>query len=145
MALQKVMIRHLRIIIFCREKVSHTNFLAINPWHRDAQVFSANLLLMSADYCIFANVKDTIAKDMYDQIRGDALFTMLYGVVTAIAIIASCYLLFRRANAIAPDVTPPVHLRRWTAAFFASIALNHLWYMPLIAVGIIAVGTDTES
>ncbi len=69
---------------------------------------------------------------MYDQIRDDTLFTMLYGVVTAIAIIASCYLLFRRSNAIAPDVTPPVHLRRWTAAFFASIALNHLWYMPIL-------------
>ena len=87
---------------------------------------------MSADYSIFANVKDIIAKDMYDQIRSDTIYTMFYGVVTTIAIIASCYLLFRRANAIAPDVTPPVHLRRWTTAFFASIALNHLWYMPIL-------------
>ena len=91
MALQKMMIRKLRIIIFCREKVSHTNFFAINPWHRDAQFFSANILLMSADYCIFAIVKDTIAKDMYDQIREDPLFILLYGAVTALAVIAGCY------------------------------------------------------
>ena len=43
--------------------------------------------------------------------------------------LASCYLLFRRANAIAPDVTPPVRLRRWTAAFFAVFVVNHLWYL----------------
>ena len=45
---------------------------------------------------------------------------------------ASCYLLFGRANVIAPDVTPPTRLRRWSAAFFAFLALNHLWYMPLL-------------
>ena len=54
---------------------------------------------------------------------------MLYAVVTTIAMLASCYLLFRRANAIAPDVTPPVRLRRWTAAFFAVFVVNHLWYL----------------
>ena len=43
--------------------------------------------------------------------------------------LASCYLLFRRANAIAPNVTPPVRLRRWTAAFFAVFVVNHLWYL----------------
>ena len=68
---------------------------------------------------------------MYDQIRQDTLFIMLYAVVTAMAMLASCYLLFRRANAIAPDITPPARLRRWTAAFFAILALNHLWYMPI--------------
>ena len=47
------------------------------------------------------------------------------------AIIASCYLLFRRGNAFAPDITTPARLRRWTAAFFASLALNHMWYMPI--------------
>ena len=51
--------------------------------------------------------------------------------MTATALMASCYLLLRRANAIAPDVTPPVRLRRWTAAFFASMAVSHLWYMPI--------------
>ena len=66
---------------------------------------------------------------MYDQIREDTLYIMLYAVVTATALIASCYLLFRRANAIAPDVTSPVRLRRRTAAFFGVFVLNHLWYM----------------
>ena len=55
---------------------------------------------------------------------------MVYAGVTVISLIACCYLLFRRANAIAPDVTPPVRLRRWTAAFFASLAIGHLWYLP---------------
>ena len=68
---------------------------------------------------------------MYDQIRQDTLFIILYTVVTAMAAMASCYLLFRRANAIAPDVTPPVRLRRWTAAFFAVLVLNHVVYMPI--------------
>ena len=69
---------------------------------------------------------------MYDQLREDTLYIMLYAAVTVIAVLASCYLLFRRANAIAPDVTPPARLRRWTAAFFAAFALNHMWYMPIM-------------
>ena len=68
---------------------------------------------------------------MYDQIREDILYMMLYAVVTATAVMASCYLLFRRGNAFAADITTPVRLRRWVAAFFASIALNHVWYMPI--------------
>ena len=67
---------------------------------------------------------------MCDQIRQDTLYIMLYAVVTAMSLLASCYLLFRRANAIAPDVTPPMRLRRWTAAYFAAAALCHLWYLP---------------
>ena len=61
---------------------------------------------------------------MYDQIREDTLYIMLYTVVTTMAIMASCYLLFRRANAIAPDVTSPLRLRRWTAAFLGACALS---------------------
>ena len=68
---------------------------------------------------------------MYNQIREDTLFIMLYAVVTATALLASCYLLFRRGNAFAPDITPPVRLRRWTAAFFAVLVLNHVVYMPI--------------
>ena len=68
---------------------------------------------------------------MYNQIREDTLYIMLYAVVTAMAMLASCYLLFRRGNAFAPDITPPVRLHRWTAVFFAALALNHLWYMPI--------------
>ena len=68
---------------------------------------------------------------IYEQIREDALFIILYAGVTFMAMMASCYLLLRRANAIAPDVTPPLRLRRWTGALFAAIALSHVWYMPI--------------
>ena len=68
---------------------------------------------------------------MYDQIRQDTLFIILYSMVTATALLASCYLLYRRANGIAPDITPPVRLRRWTVAFFAVLVLNHVVYMPI--------------
>ena len=44
---------------------------------------------------------------MYDQIREDTLFIILYSVVTAMAMMASCYLLFRQGNAFAKDVTSP--------------------------------------
>ena len=71
---------------------------------------------------------------MYDQIREDTLYIMLYAVVTATAMMACCYLLFRRANAIAPDITPPARLRRWAAVFFAVLVLNHLWYMPIFYI-----------
>ena len=68
---------------------------------------------------------------MYDQIREDTLFFMFYAAVAMLSLNACCYLLFRRANAIAPDVNSPVRLRRWTAALFAAIALCHLWYLPI--------------
>ena len=67
---------------------------------------------------------------IYDQIREETFFLMFYASVAMLSLLAGGYLLFRRANAIAPDVTPPVRLRRWTAAFFAAIALCHLWYLP---------------
>jgi AraC-like DNA-binding protein len=51
---------------------------------------------------------------------------------TATAAGACLYLLLRRANAFAPDVTPPQRLRRWTAVFFAVMALGHLWYIPSV-------------
>ena len=69
---------------------------------------------------------------MYNQIREDTLFLMFYASVAMLALIACCYLLFRRANAIAPDVTSSVRLRRWTAGFLGASTLSHLWYMPLI-------------
>ena len=68
---------------------------------------------------------------MYDQIREDIFYIMLYAIVTALAMLASCYLLFRQGNAFAKDVTPPIRLRRWTAAFFAALVLNHVVYMPI--------------
>ena len=67
---------------------------------------------------------------MYDQIREDIFFIMLYGAAAMLSLAACCYLLFRRSNAFAPDIAPPVRLRRWTAACFASMFLSHVWYMP---------------
>ena len=69
---------------------------------------------------------------MYEQISGDTLYLMFYAGVTVLNLIACCYLLFRRGNAIAPDVTSPLRLRHWTAAFLGACTLSHLWYMPLI-------------
>ena len=70
---------------------------------------------------------------MYEQeFQGDILYMMLYAVVAALNLVACCYLLFRRGNAFAPDITSPVRLRRWTAAFFSFMTLSHLWYMPSI-------------
>ena len=67
---------------------------------------------------------------MYERIL-EYIYYVVHGGVTVLSLIASCYLLFRRANAIAPDITSSVRLRRWTAAFFASITLCHLWYLPM--------------
>ena len=44
------------------------------------------------------------------------------------ALIACIYILLRRGNAFAPDVTPPVILRRWAAAFYAEAFLGHIWW-----------------
>ena len=67
---------------------------------------------------------------MYDQTQEYSIFVMLYAIVMTMALMASAYLLFRRGNAFAADVTPPLRLRRWTAAFFGIIAAGHLWYLP---------------
>ena len=67
---------------------------------------------------------------MYDQIREDILYMIFYGAAAMLSLVACCYLLFRRANAIAPDITSSVRLRWWTAALFASMTLSHVWYMP---------------
>ncbi len=69
---------------------------------------------------------------MYEQqSQVPLLYMMLYGAAAMLSMTACGYLLLRRANAIAPDVTSPVRLRRWTAAFFASMSLSHLWYLPI--------------
>lgn len=70
---------------------------------------------------------------MYEQILEDAIFLILYAVVTVLAALGCVYLLFRRGNAFAADVTPPLRLRRWTAAFFGIVALGHVWYLPAMA------------
>ena len=57
------------------------------------------------------------------------LFFTLYGISGVVPLLAALYLLLQRANAIAPGTTPPVRLRRWTAAFFAFTTLSHLWWL----------------
>ena len=56
---------------------------------------------------------------------------MLYGGAAMAALIAFVYLLLRRGNAFAPDVTPPLAMRRWAAAFFAVACLGHFWWLLL--------------
>ena len=57
------------------------------------------------------------------------LFFILYGITGVVPLIAALYLLLRRGNAIAPDVTPPVRLRRWAASFFVVSTLAHVWWI----------------
>ena len=61
----------------------------------------------------------------------DLLFLMLYGGVAMLAFAAGLYLWLRRSNAIDPDVTPPRALRQWTAIFFITAALSHVWWYVL--------------
>ena len=68
--------------------------------------------------------------DQFQEVQEDTLYIILYSIVTAINAVASVYLLLRQGNAFAADITPPVRLRQWTAAFFAVMALGHLWYLP---------------
>lgn len=67
--------------------------------------------------------------DIFGQIPAQLiLFFILYGVTGVVPLIAVVYLLLRRGNAFAPNITPPVRLRRWAAAFFALAALGHVWW-----------------
>lgn len=59
---------------------------------------------------------------------GAVLFFVLYGVTGMAAFMAALYLLLRRGNAFAPEVTPPLRLRRWAASFFAMSLLGHVWW-----------------
>ena len=69
---------------------------------------------------------------MYEQeFQGDVLYIMFYAVVAALNLVACFYLLFRRGNAFAPDITSPIRLRLWTGLFFAFLALSHVWYKPI--------------
>ena len=66
---------------------------------------------------------------LFEQISVEAIiFFILYGITGVVPFLAALYLLLRRGNAFAPDVTPPVRLRRWAVAFFAVAALGHVWW-----------------
>ena len=69
---------------------------------------------------------------MYDQqqVFSDSLYLIVYGGSMIFALIGCIYLLFRRSNAFASEVTPPLRLRRWVAAFFVVMLLSHIsWYV----------------
>ena len=77
-------------------------------------------------------LRDRTRFNMYEhqQVYSNTLYIMVYGGSMIFALIASIYLLFRRSNAIAPEVAPPLRLRRWVAAFFAVMVMSHLsWFM----------------
>ncbi len=61
----------------------------------------------------------------------DPIFLMLYGAVAMLALGAGIYLLLVRGNGVASDITPSKTLRRWTAAFFITAAMSHLWWYVL--------------
>ena len=61
----------------------------------------------------------------------DFLFLMIYGGVAVFAMVAGFYLWLRRGNAIAPTITPPMALRRWTTTFLITASLSHIWWYVL--------------
>ncbi|MBP5484184.1 MAG: helix-turn-helix transcriptional regulator [Bacteroidales bacterium] len=81
------------------------------------------------------------------EILQNTVFVVLYGGVIMLNMVAALYLLFRRGNAIAPEVTSPVPLRRWAAAFMIASALSHLFWLfyashPTPAAYVIVCGLD---
>jgi len=65
----------------------------------------------------------------YRQLLEDIFFVVLFGGVTMLSLVSAIYLWFRKANAVAPEVTSPVRLRRWTAAFLLSTVFSHMWWL----------------
>ena len=63
------------------------------------------------------------------EILHDVFFPLLYGGVIMLDVVAALYLLLRRGNAIAPEVTSPVRLRRWAAAFLIAGALSRGFWL----------------
>ena len=61
----------------------------------------------------------------------DPIFLMLYGAVAMLAFMSGIYLWLMRRNGIASDITPSKTLRRWTAAFFITAAMSHIWWYVL--------------
>ena len=65
-----------------------------------------------------------------EQIPAEYTFLfVLYGGSAFTALIACLYLCLRKGNAIAPDTTPPMSLRRWAAALFGFAFLSHVWWL----------------
>ena len=58
---------------------------------------------------------------MYDQIREDTIYMMLYAVVAMLSLIASCYLLFRHGQRRYPDG----HMAEWLSLIMYALLI---WY-----------------
>ena len=62
------------------------------------------------------------------EILQDIFFIIIYGSVMGLSVAEALYLLLRRSNAIAPEVTPPKRLRIWAAAIMLENVFSHvLW------------------
>lgn len=61
----------------------------------------------------------------------DMYFMMLYGGVAMMAIMSCVYLLLRPVNVIVTNVQSPRELRLWAAAFLATMAGSHVWWILL--------------
>ena len=61
----------------------------------------------------------------------DICFIMLYGGATMSAIMACLYLLLARGNAFSLAIKAPTELRQWAAAFMATVAASHVWWVVL--------------
>ena len=77
-------------------------------------------------------------KTMYEyEGLNTVLYTMLYGAAAMAAIIVGLYLLLRRHNAIAPEISSPKLLRWWAAAFLFATAVSHVWWTILGTVWLV--------
>ena len=67
---------------------------------------------------------------MYEHLGlQDISFIMFYGGAAMLAVVGCCYLLLTPGNAFSSDIRPPKDLRAWAAAFMASVALSHVWWV----------------
>lgn len=108
-------------------------------------------MIIFARICDKTNQSNRATDMMQYQVFEDVLFYMLFGGVAVAAIIACCYLLFRRGNAFAPEVTSSVRLRRWASVFLFTIVLSHTWWLLLyqfrlvgdqLVGGFLSIGLD---
>lgn len=58
----------------------------------------------------------------------DMFFIMLFGGAAMMAVLAGLYLWLRSGNAMNSETESPKELRRWAAAFLASVAASHVWW-----------------
>lgn len=61
----------------------------------------------------------------------DVYFLILYGCATMYAVVAGCYLLWRRGNAFSTEVNSSPELRLWAASFMAAVVGSHVWWAVL--------------